>query len=67
MSICIAKGIEGKKITPRAIGRIQKGNFYIPDCPYYKPRINIPNKVKRDEVFTGWNCHNCKNFKTSNK
>ena len=62
---CMAKGIEGKEITPKAVGKIKKGNFYIPDCSDYKPRVNISKKVKIDEIFTGWHCRNCKNFKLS--
>lgn len=65
MAKCMAKGMEGTEISPKAVGRIRKDNFYIPDCDHYKPRINIPKKVKIDEIFTGWHCRNCKNFKVS--
>lgn len=63
MPKCMGKQFKGKKITPRAIGRVKKGIFYIPNCPDYEPRIDIPVKVRMDEVFTGWNCRNCKNFR----
>ncbi len=55
----------GKEITPRSIGKIRKGAYYIPDCSDYEPRINIPKKVHIKEPFTGWNCHNCKNLEVS--
>ena len=57
--------MQGKEITPKAIGKIRKGKFYIPDCPYYESRVGIPKKVKIGEVFTGWHCHNCKNLEVS--
>lgn len=62
---CTAKEIQGKEITPKAIGKIRKGDFYIPACPYYIPRVNIPKKIKASEVFAGWHCHNCKNLEVS--
>jgi len=58
----MGKTMQGKEITPRAIDRVREGAFYIPDCPDYEPRIDLPKKVKLDEVFTGWNCRNCKNL-----
>jgi len=64
MSGCAAQNRQDKGIIPKAIGRIRKGDFCIPDCPDYKSRINIPRKVKVDEVFVGWNCCNCKNFRS---
>jgi len=63
MSRCVAKEMQGKEFIPRAIGKIREDNFYIPDCSYYESRINIPKKVKIDEILTGWHCYNCKNFK----
>lgn len=60
---CMGERMQGKEIAPRAIGRIRKGGYYIPDCPDYEPRIDLPKKVKLDEVFTGWNCRNCKHLK----
>jgi len=57
--------MQSKEITPRALGKMEQNGFYIPDCPDYKPRINIPKKVKIDEVLTGWHCRNCKNFRDS--
>jgi len=53
----------GKEITPRSIGKIKNGSYYIPDCPDYEPRIHIPKKVNIKAPFTGWNCRNCKNLK----
>jgi len=63
MAICNGKNIQGKEISPQSIGKVKRGNYYVPDCPDYKPRIDIPIKVKTDEVLTGWHCCNCKNFK----
>jgi len=60
---CMGKEMQGKEITPRSIGKIKKGSYYIPDCPDYEPRIHIPKKVHIKEPFTGWNCRNCKNLK----
>ena len=62
---CMGKKMKDKEITPKAIGKIRKGNFYLPDCPNYEPRVNIPKKVRIDEIFTGWHCRNCKNLNTS--
>ena len=63
MGRCMGKKMQGKEAEPRPIGKIKRDNFYIPDCPDYKPRIDIPIRVKMDEVFAGWNCRNCRNFK----
>ncbi len=57
--------MQGKKIEPRAVGKVKHGRFYIPDCADYEPRIKIPVKVRIDEVLTAWNCRNCKKFKPS--
>jgi hypothetical protein len=65
MSKCTGKTAQGKEITPRSIGKIKRGNFYIPDCSDYSPRIDLPTKVKIGEVLIGWNCRNCKNFKVT--
>lgn len=65
MTRCMGKKMQAEKIIPRAIGKVKEGNFYVPDCPDYEPRFNIPTKVKVDEVLTGWNCRNCKNFRIS--
>ncbi len=65
MARCTSKIIQGKETVPRAIGKVQQGNFYIPDCPDYEPQFNIPAKVILDEVLIGWNCRNCKNFSIS--
>jgi len=62
---CAAGRMRGKKFVPRAVGKKKEADFYIPDCPDYKPRINIPIKVKANEVLTAWHCRNCKNFKAS--
>jgi len=62
---CMGEKMQGKEITPRAIGKIRKGGYYIPDCPDYEPRINIPKKVNIKDPFTGWHCRNCKNFKVA--
>jgi len=63
MSRCMSKKMQGEEFVPKAIGKIRKGNSYIPDCPDYKPRFNIPGRVKIGEILTGWHCRNCKNFK----
>ena len=60
---CMGEKMQGKEITPGPIGKIRKGSYYIPDCPDYDPRINIPKKARIKEPFTGWNCWNCKNLK----
>ena len=60
---CMGKKMQGKEIAPRSIGKIRKGAYYIPDCPDYEPRINIPKKAHIKEPFTGWHCCNCKNLK----
>ena len=59
--------IRGKEIIPQSIGKVTQGDYYIPDCPDYKPRIDIPIRVKIGEVLVGWHCRNCKNFKTSQR
>lgn len=59
---CIGKNQQGKAIIPRTIHKVRRGGFFIPDCPDYDPRIEISKKVKVNEVFTGWNCRNCKNL-----
>jgi len=61
---CMGKTMQTKEITPRALGKIRKGKYFIPDCPDYEPRIDLPKRVNLDEVFTGWNCRNCKNLKS---
>ena len=63
MNKCMGKKMQGKEIEPRPIGKVKRGNFYVPDCPDYGPTIDLPTKVKVDEVLIGWNCRNCKNFK----
>jgi len=63
MGRCLGKNMQGKEIEPRPIGKIARNNFYIPDCPDYIPRVNIPRKVKIGEVLIGWHCCNCKNFR----
>ena len=65
MGKCLGKKMKGKEIEPRSIGKIVQGDFYIPDCPDYNPRIDIPTKLRIGEVLIGWNCRNCKNFKVS--
>ena len=65
MGTCLGKKMKGKEIEPRSIGKIIQGDFYIPDCPDYSPRIDMPTKLKIGEVLIGWNCRNCKNFKVS--
>ena len=62
MGKCVGKKMQGKEIEPRPIGKVKCGNFYVPDCPDYSPTIDLPTKVKADEVLIGWNCRNCKNF-----
>lgn len=59
---CIAKMTQGKETIPQAIGKVKQGNFYVPNCPDYESRVNIPKKVKIGEVLTGWHWRNCKNF-----
>jgi len=61
----MSKKIACDEFAPKAIGKIRKGNFYIPDCPDYKPWFNIPGRAKIGEVLIGWHCRNCKNFKVS--
>jgi hypothetical protein len=61
----MGKKMQGEKITPHAIPKVKQGDFYIPDCPDYEPRINIPTKVGMDEVLIGWHCRNCKNLEVS--
>lgn len=65
MSKCMGKKMQGKEIEPRPVGKVKRGNFYIPDCPDYSPTIDLSIKVKTDEVLIGWHCRNCKNFKSS--
>ena len=64
---CMGKKMQGKEITPGSIGKIRKGAYYIPDCPDYESRINIPKKIHIKDPFTGWNCCNCKNLKVPGK
>lgn len=59
----MGKQLNGKEIRPKEIRKVKKGNFYVPECPDYEPRIHISVKVKREEVLAGWHCYNCKNFK----
>ena len=61
----MGKKKQGKEITPQAIGKVKQGNFYVPNCPDYEPRVNIPKKVRIGEVLTGWHCRNCQNFRSS--
>lgn len=65
MAKCMGKRMQGKEIEPKAVGKVKRGNFYFPDCPDYKPRIDLPTKVKIGEILIGWHCCNCKNFQVS--
>lgn len=65
MNKCMGKKMDGKEIEPGPIGKVKRGNFYIPDCPDYNPRIDLPTKVKIGEVLIGWNCRNCGNFRST--
>lgn len=62
MPKCMGAKMEGKEIGPKSLGKVKRGNYYVPDCPDYSPTINLPTKVRADEVLIGWNCRNCRNF-----
>ncbi len=55
--------IRGKEIMPQPIGKVRRGYYFIPDCPDYQPRIDIPIRVKIGEVLVGWHCRNCKKLR----
>lgn len=57
---CIANGPQGIEITPRTLSRVVQGKYCVPDCVDYESKFNIPRKVRTKEIYTGWNCHNCK-------
>ncbi len=62
---CMGKKMQGKEIIPQAIGKVKESNFYVPNCPDYEPKVNIPKRVRIGEVLTSWHCRNCKNLKVS--
>ena len=62
---CIANDSEGIEITPRSLSRVRQGRHCVPDCVDYESKYNLPRRVKAREVYTGWNCHNCKHLKES--
>ena len=57
---CIANDPDGIEVTPRTLSRVAQGKYCIPDCPDYESKFNIPRRIKVKEIYTGWNCHNCK-------
>jgi DNA-binding protein HU-beta len=60
---CTANDSEGIEITPRTLSRVTQGKYCVPDCVDYESRFNIPRKIKAKEIYTGWNCHNCRFLK----
>jgi len=57
---CIANDPQGIEITPRTLSRVLQGKYCVPDCVDYESKFNIPRKVSAKEIYTGWNCHNCR-------
>jgi hypothetical protein len=60
---CIANDPDGIEITPRSLSRVRQGKYCVPDCVDYESKFNLPRRLKTKEVYTGWNCHNCKFLK----